>query len=116
MEKLVTIDGQQIRLVATGGCLRLYKLQFRRDMLKDLFKLKALEKYIVDGKFQADDETIAKVDFEVFADVLWTFAKKGNPETPTPMEWEDQFTTIPFVKLYPEITELLYALLDGQKK
>ena len=116
MEKVVKIDGQEVKLKAVGGCLRLYKTQFRRDMLKDLFKLKSLEKYIVNGEFKADADTIANVDFEVFADVLWTFAKKGDPTIKTPMEWEDQFTTIPFVKLYPELSELLYALLDGQKK
>lgn len=116
MEKLVTIDGKEVKLKAVGGCLRLYKLQFKRDMMRDLFKLKALEKHVVDGEFVADDEAVAKIDFEVFSDVLWTFAKKGDPSIPPPMEWEDNFSTIPFVQIYPEFSELLQALIEGAKK
>lgn len=116
MEKVITIDGQQVSLKVSGGCVRMYKLQFRRDLMRDIFKLKQLEKYVVDGAMIADDEVIANIDFEIFSDLLWTFAKKANPNIPSPMEWEDQFTSIPFTEVFPEIIELLTILLDGQKK
>ena len=94
----------------------MYKLQFKRDLIRDVFKLKQLEKFVVDGSLEMSDEAIALIDFELFSDLLWTFAKKADKTIPPPMEWEDGFTSIPFTEVYPEILELLTALLDGQKK
>ncbi|MFF5994792.1 hypothetical protein AAGS61_08515 [Lysinibacillus sp. KU-BSD001] len=116
MEKTVTIDNQKIRLKVTAGCVRMYKLQFRRDLIKDVFKMKKLEKYLVDGELIMSDEAIAAIDFEVFSDLLWVFAKKADSTIPGPMEWEDSFTAIPFREIYPEVIGMLTILLDGQKK
>lgn len=116
MEKVITIDDKEVKLKVTAGCLRMYKLQFKRDLIRDVFKLKQLEKYIVDGSVDLSDDAIALIDFEMFSDLLWTFAKKADKSIPSPMEWEDQFTSIPFRDVYPEVVELLTALLDGQKK
>lgn len=116
MEKVITIDGHEVPLKVTAGCLRMYKLQFKRDLIRDVFKLKKLEKYLIDGSLDLTDEAIALIDFELFSDLLWTFAKKADKSISSPMEWEDQFTSIPFKDVYPEIIDLLTALLDGQKK
>jgi hypothetical protein len=116
MEKVITIDGIDVPLKVTAGCLRLYKLQFGRDLIRDVFKLKQLEKYIKDDSVELSDEAIALIDFELFSDLLWTFAKKSDKSIKSPMEWEDQFTSIPFKTIFPEVIELLTALLDGQKK
>ena len=116
MEKIITIDNQEVKLKVTAGCLRMYKLQFKRDLIKDVFKLKKLENHIVDGELDLSDEAMSLIDFEMFSDLLWTFAKKGDKTIPAPMEWEDNFVSIPFKTVYPEVVELLTALLDGQKK
>ena len=116
MEKTINIDGQDVKLRVTAGCLRMYKLQFKRDLIKDIFKFKKLEKYIKNDSLELSDEAIALIDFELFSDLLWTFAKKADKDIPAPMEWEDRFTAIPFKDVYPEIIDLLSALLDGQKK
>ena len=116
MEKTIFIDGQQIPLKVTAGCMRMYKLQFRRDLIRDVYKLKRFEEFIENDELIMSDEALANVDFELFADLLWVFAKKANPNIPSPMDWEDSFTSIPFIEIYPEVIELLTVLLDGQKK
>lgn len=116
MEKVITIDGIDVPLKVTAGCLRLYKLQFGRDLIRDIFKLKKLEKYIEGDSVDLPDDAIALIDFEVFSDLLWTFAKKADKSIKSPMEWEDGFSHIPFKTVFPEIIDLLTALLDGQKK
>lgn len=116
MEKVITIDGQDIPLKVTAGCTRMYKTQFRRDLIRDIFKMKKLEKFMKDGELEMTDEAIAAIDFEIFSDLLWVFAKKGDKSIPSPLEWEDQFTSLPFREIYPEVIGLLTVLLDGQKK
>ena len=116
MEKMIIIDGKEINLKVTAACTRLYKMQYRRDLMRDVYKLKTLDNFIKDGEVVAPDELIANVDFEMFLDLLWTFAKKADPSIPSPLEWEDQFTVIPFRDILPVVMELLTVLLDGQKK
>ena len=116
MEKIITIEGHEIPLKVVSGCTRMYKLQFRRDLIKDVFKMKKLEKFLKDGELEMTDEAIAAIDFEVFSDLLWVFAKKADKTIPPPMEWEDQFTSLPFRVIYPEVIGLLTVLLDGGKK
>lgn len=77
--------------------------------------MKKLEKYIIDGELQASDEVIAEIDFEVFSDLLWLFAKAADPSIKPPLEWESQFTSIPLRTLLPEIMELLTILLDSEQ-
>lgn len=119
MEKVIVVDGQEIPLMVVAGCTRMYKLQFRRDLIRDIYKMKKLEKYIKDGELEMSDEAIAVIDFEVFSDLLWVFAKKADKTIPPPMEWEDQFTSLPFREIFPEVIHLLNILLEGleaQKK
>lgn len=115
MEKTIIIDGKEVPLKVHAGCTRLYKMQFRRHLIHDLFKMKKLEKYIIDGELQASDEVIAEIDFEVFSDLLWLFAKAADPSIKPPLEWESQFTSIPLRTLLPEIMELLTILLDSEQ-
>lgn len=115
MEKIIIIDGKKVPLKVHAGCTRLYKSQFRRHLIHDLFKMKKLEKYIVDGELKADDEVIAQIDFEVFSDLLWLFAKAANPSIEPPFEWESQFTCIPLRTVLPEIMDLLTILLDSEQ-
>lgn len=116
MEKTIVIDGKEVKLKVTQGCARMYKLQFRRDLMRDVFKLKKFDAFIKDGKLEASDEIIASIDFEIFADLLWTFAKKADSSIPAPLEWEDQFTSIPLRIILPTVVELLTVLLDGSEK
>lgn len=115
MERTVIIDGQEVPLKVNASCQRRYKMQFRRELLHDIYKLKKLEKFLVDGEVVADDEAVAQVDFELFSDLLWLFAKTANKSIPAPLEWEEQFESIPFEDVLPTVMELLTVLLDSKK-
>ncbi|BDH62110.1 hypothetical protein MTP04_22400 [Lysinibacillus sp. PLM2] len=116
MEKTIVIDGKEVRLKSNASCQRRYKMQFRREVLKDVFKLKKLEKYIKDGKLEASDEIIAEIDFDIFYDLLWVFAKTANKTIPDPLEWEEQFERIPIREVFPVVVEMLTSMLDSVKK
>ncbi|SOC12803.1 hypothetical protein SAMN05880501_10754 [Ureibacillus xyleni] len=116
MEKVVIIDGKEVSLKVNASCLRRYKMQFRRDFIADIFRLKKLDQYIVNGELKADDETIAQIDFELFSDLLWLFAKTADKTIPSPLEWEEQFVSIPLSDTLPVVLELLTVMLDSSQK
>lgn len=116
MEKTIIIDGKEVKLKVNASCQRRYKMQFRRELMVDIFKMKNLEDLIEDGKVKDNPETIAQIDFELFSNLLWVFAKTADKTIPEPMEWEEQFTAIPIREILPTVLELLTVMLDSVKK
>ena len=88
MEKTINIDGKDVKLKVTANCVRMYKAQFRRDLIRDIWTFKQFESNIVDGELKDTDDVIAKVDFEVFGNLLWVFAKKADNSIPSPDVWK----------------------------
>jgi len=90
MEKIIEIDGQQVKFKSTGAYLLKYKAQFGRDAIQDLCRL---EKSI-EGKEIVD---LPAFDLLVFYDMVWALAKAADPQIPPPMEWLDGFSTFPLM-------------------
>ena len=103
MEKILTIDGRQVKFKSTGAFLPKYKAQFGRDALQDIFKLRDA----VDSKGQI--KNIDALDLEVFYNLIWTLAKTADPSIPPPLEWLDEFSVFPLNEILPELTELIFA-------
>lgn len=103
MEKILNIDGRQVKFKATGAFLLRYKAQFGRDAIQDLFRLKeALDE---DNKII----NIDKLDLLVFYDLVWTLAKTADPSIPAPLEWLDSFSSFPLDVVLPELTGLMFG-------
>ena len=114
MEKILTIDGRQVRFKSTGAFLLRYKSQFGRDALKDIYKLQ--------GSVNPDN-TVANIDaldLEVFYDLIWTLAKTADNAIPPPMEWLDSFSEFPLIEVIPELMDMILssmgASVDSKKK
>lgn len=114
MEKILTIDGRQVRFKSTGAFLLRYKAQFHKDALKDIYKLQNAIN---------EDNTIKDIDaldVEVFYNLIWTLAKTAEPSIKPPMDWLDEFNTFPLMEIIPELTELVFeslgATADSKKK
>lgn len=105
MEKILNIDGRQVKFKSTGAFLLRYKAQFGRDALKDIFVLQG-----------AIDESgnitnIDAVDLEVLYDLAWTLAKSANPDIEPPLEWLDGFSEFPLMDIMPEIADMIFSSL-----
>jgi len=107
MEKILTIDGRQVRFKSTGAFLLRYKAQFGRDALRDIFKLQDA----VDSKNRI--KNIDALDLEVFYNLVWTLAKTADPSIPPPMEWLDEFSEFPLMDIIPEIIDLIFSSLGA---
>ena len=108
MEKILTIDGRQVKFKSTGALLLKYKAQFGRDALQDIFKL-----YGVVDKETGSLKNIEGLDLEVFYNLTWTLAKTADPNIPPPIEWLDTFSEFPLMDIVPEITDMIFSCLSS---
>jgi len=103
MEKILTIDGRQVKFKSTGAFLLRYKAQFGRDAIQDILRLQSA----IDNKGQI--KNIDTLDLEVFYNLIWTLAKTADPSIPPPLEWLDEFSVFPLNEILPELAELIFA-------
>ena len=105
MEKILTIDGRQVKFKSTGAFLLRYKAQFGRDALQDIFKLQGS----IDN--QGHIANIDVLDLEAIYDLVWILAKTADPNIPPPMEWLDQFSEFPLMEIVPEVTDMIFSCM-----
>ena len=108
MEKTIEIDGKQITFKSTGAIPKRYKMQFGRDLFADLFKM-GISKDMA-------EEDIRKINFDVFYDIAWTFAKTADPDIKDPITWLDGFDVFPIMDLVPQLQELIAQTISSKKK
>jgi len=102
MEKVLIIDGRQVRFKSTGAFLLRYKAQFGRDAIQDIFKL--------EGAFKGNEiANVDVLDLEIFFNLAWTLAKTADPTIPPPMEWLDGFSEFPIMDIIPEISDMIFS-------
>lgn len=94
MEKIITIEGNDIKFESNGRTLRLYRTFFHRDMMKDLNKL--YESYsLMKNKDMSEEEASIKMatsmDFEMIENLAWICAKTANNAIPDIDDWLSQF-------------------------
>lgn len=111
MEKILTIDGRQVKFKSTGAFLLKYKAQFGRDALQDIFRLQ--------NAINTDTNEIkdlSALDLEVFYNLIWTLAKTADPSIPPPMEWLDGFSEFPLIDIIPEVVDMIFSCLQSTAK
>ena len=113
MEKTIEIDGKQVRFKYTAETTLRYKAQFGRYYFSEILKMEELTK-IKKTKKQA--ETLAKIDFNTFYNIIWVLAKTADKKIPEPLEWLDTFEEFPLFEIIPQIQDLIVASIKGKKK
>ena len=110
MEKILTIDGRQVKFKSTGAFLLRYKAQFGRDAIQDILRLQSA----IDNKGQI--KNIDTLDLEVFYNLIWTLAKTADPSIPPPLEWLDEFSEFPITEILPEVIDMITGCLTSTVK
>lgn len=106
MEKILTIDGRQVKFKSTGAFLLRYKAQFGRDAIQDILKLQSAIDLNTNELVNYE-----ALDLEVFYNLAWSLAKTADPSLPPPMEWLDSFSEFPLVDVLPELTDMIFSSL-----
>ncbi|MGI6074733.1 MAG: hypothetical protein ACOYEA_08880 [Fermentimonas sp.] len=107
MEKILTIDGRQVKFKSTGAFLLRYKAQFGRDAIQDILRLQSA----IDNKGQI--KNIDTLDLEVFYNLIWTLAKTADPSIPPPLEWLDEFSEFPLMDILPEVMDMIFSCMQS---
>ena len=113
----INIDGKEVPFAASAAIPRIYRIQFRRDIFKDMAKIEKSVKRSQSKQAQEQDEGRASEsdipieDLEVFENVAFVMAKhaakKKGLEFPEDVyEWLDQFDTFSIYVILPEIVKL----------
>lgn len=103
--KTIEIDGKQVTFKSTAATPLRYKAQFGKDYFAEIYKLKDLQKALKSKK--SNSEKLASVDFELFYNIAWIFAKTADKSIPEPLEWLDGFNTFPMDEIIPQLQELI---------
>lgn len=115
MEKVIEIDGKEIKFRATAAIPRLYRIKFGRDIMKDMKDIQRAMK-------KSNKEPIPMKMLEVFENVAYLMAKHATPdmEAKTVEEWLDGFDTFSIYVVFPQLLELWRAnnqtLVNPKKK
>jgi len=110
MEKIINIDGRQVKLISNGALPLRYKMQFNRDAFQDIVKLTKVK---VEGEETLD---ISQLDLEVFYNFVWVLAKTGDPSIPPLLDWLEAFDNFPIIEIIPEIMDMITSNLQTSKK
>lgn len=106
MEKIINVDGKQIKLKADGAILLRYKMQFQRDCLQDMFRLAKIK----------ESENYEGFDTDLLYRLTWILAKTGDNEIPPMMEWFSEFNNFPIFEVLPDVMDLIKNCLATKKK
>lgn len=99
MKKIITVDGKEFTLRASGLTPLLYHNEFGDDFMNDLASLTT--SYEESGSFAPD--LLIKA-----GKIAYVLNKQGDPEQPNTFEeWLDQFETFSIIEAFPQIMELL---------
>lgn len=102
MEKILNIDGKDVRFVATAATPMRYRNRFGRDLLLDMQQLA-----------DAMDTKKGNLDIaslEVFENVAYIMAYTGaedrNAFPTTPIDWLEEFEMFSIYDILPELLDL----------
>lgn len=112
MEKIITVDGREVKMKASALVPRLYRFKFGRDMMRDMAQLKKVYTKAASLPEDATDEERAEaqlsmVDLTIFENLAYIMAKHADSSLPdTAEEWLDSFSMFSIYEVLPEILEL----------
>ena len=103
MDKIVKIDGKDVKFRATARTPRIYRVLIGRDMITDMNRLR--EAF---DPNKAEESNLDALNLQIFEDTAYIMARHANPDMPekTPDEWLDGFDMFSIYEVLPHILEL----------
>lgn len=117
MEITINIDDKDVKFKTNGAVAPRYMAQFKRDLLKDILSITIGR---IDLEKATDEEKLEwirdNIDFMMFYNIAWIFAKTADKSIPEPMTWLEGFDSFPIVEVITPLMELLEVWLGTKKK
>ena len=111
MEKEIMVGTVATRFRATAAVPRLYRIKFKRDILRDMAALQKAYVHDEDG----DRVDVDKLDLEAIENIAYIMAKHADPQgVPSdPDEWLTQFEGFSLYRAAGEIISLWTDNMQG---
>lgn len=113
MIKTINIDGKDVLFAASAAIPRIYRIQFHRDIFRDMAKIEKSVKKSQDNQKENEvsESDIPIEDLEMFENVAFVMAKhaaqkKGQEFPEDVYDWLDRFDTFSIYEILPEIVKL----------
>lgn len=133
MEKVINIEGRDVKFCATAALALRYKSQFGRDLYRDMAKVQKCwngpavilsEEEIKTGVLTPEHEqalasvTISdELDLDLIYNIIWVMAKGADRTIPPPVEWYDTFENgFPLFGVFGELSDMLMRSMNGTLK
>lgn len=102
MDKIIQIDGKEVKFRATARTPRLYRALVGRDMIADMNKLQKRFQKVGEG------DQFDILDLQIFEDTAYIMARHANPDMKerSADEWLDSFDMFSIYEILPQIFEL----------
>ena len=111
MEKTLNIDGKDVKFKSTAGTLMRYRMNFGRDLIKDIAKLEKRYKSVENG-----EDEFEIYDLEMFEKIAWSMAKTADNNIADIENWLDEFESFSIMVILPEIMDLLIANMKQEQE
>lgn len=104
MDKIIKIDGKDVKFRATARTPRLYRVLVGRDMIVDMNKLQKA----YSNKKKDETANFDILDLQIFEDTAYVMARQADPEMEAKNadEWLDSFSMFSIYEILPEILDL----------
>lgn len=110
MDKVIEIDGREVKFRATARTPRLYRGLLMRDLIQDMNTLAKSYKRVqeVRKKDPESSENLSIEDLTIFENAAFVMAKHATPEMEekTADEWLDGFSMFSIWEILPQILDL----------
>lgn len=113
MDRIIQIDGKDVKFRATARTPRLYRGIIGRDMIQDMNKLgKAYRKATTIKEDATEEEKLeaqmSAADLEIFENAAYIMARHATPDSipSSPDEWLDSFNMFSIYQILPKLLEL----------
>lgn len=112
MEKILKIDGKDVKMRASALIPRLYRFKFGRDVMKDMMTLQKAYKKVKELPEDATEEEkqeaqLSVLDLTIFENMAYIMAKHADRTVPdTVEEWLDGYETFSIYDVFPTMLEL----------
>ena len=124
MERIISIDGIDYRLVTNAFTPIAYKMEFGRDYFQDMLnmfegeQMMSLIKNAEEGQEIANMDLSALKNFDMtfFHRLFWTFTKSANPQTAPFEQFFRSMSNFPISEVASPLMEMLEQNMGTKKK
>lgn len=110
MDKIIEVDGKEVKFRATARTPRLYRGLLMRDLIQDMNTLAKSYKRVQDARKDDPDtaDNLTIEDLTIFENAAFVMAKHANPDMKekTADEWLDTFGMFSIWEILPQILDL----------